>query len=84
MITIKGKEDAPKCKTPFVLKGPMPTSSDVTPSEVCANAITQSCAKIVLKGPEPPTIAPKPTIKKTIVGSTSKMSKLVPLTTATN
>ena len=30
VITIKGKEDAPKCKTHFVLKGPMPISSDMT------------------------------------------------------
>ena len=28
VITIKGKEDAPKCKTPFVLKGPVSSSFD--------------------------------------------------------
>ena len=32
VITIKGKEDTPKCKTPFVLKGHVSASFDATPS----------------------------------------------------
>ena len=84
VITIKGKEDTPKRKNPFVSKGPMLASSDTTPSKVCTNVVTWSHVKIVLKGPKLPTTAPKPTTKKTTIGSTSKMSKLVPLTTAAN
>lgn len=59
VITIKGKEDTPKCKTPFVLKGHVYPSSKPIQSKVCVNFVTQSYAKIVLKGLEPTNSTPK-------------------------
>ena len=80
VITIKGKEDAPKCKNPFVLKGPLSDTFDMTPSDACANTVIRSRARIELKGLEPSATMSNPTTNKTTVSSTGKTSKLVPLT----
>ena len=84
VITIKGKDDAPKRKTPFVLKGPTSNASNMIPTDACSNVVTQSCARIVLKYPEPSATTSNPTTEKTAIGPTNKASKLVPLTTTAN
>ena len=53
VITIKGKQDKTKPNTPFVLKGPTSNTSDNESSQICANVVTCSCAKLILKGPVP-------------------------------
>ena len=40
VITIKGREDVPKCKTPFILQEPVSTFTKQEQSEFCVNAIT--------------------------------------------
>ena len=75
VITIKGKQDNTKTKTPFVLKGPTSNMIDNTSSQQCANAITRSRAKLVLKGPAPPTIDPEQNRDKTLVGPSRKGGK---------
>ena len=51
VITIKGKQDNPKPKTPFILRGPSSNKFDHESSQTCANTITHSHVKLVLKGP---------------------------------
>ena len=53
IITIKGKEDNPKHNIPFFLRGPSSNKPKSASSQTCANAVTHSRAKIVLKGPTP-------------------------------
>lgn len=50
IITIRGKQDNTKPKTPVVLRGATSTTSDNEPLQYCANAIMHSHAKVVLKG----------------------------------
>ena len=77
VITIPGKDNAPKHTTPYVLRGLASNVSDTTSSDACANIVTRSRAKIVLKGPEPSAAPSNPTVDMTDVGSTGKTSKLV-------
>ena len=53
VITIKGKQDKTKPKTPFVLRGPNSTISDNESSQTCTNIVMHSCTKLVLRGPTP-------------------------------
>ena len=53
VITIKGKQDNAKPKKHFFLRDPSLKKSDGESSETYANAVTCSCAKLVLKGPVP-------------------------------
>lgn len=78
VITIKGSEDYPRPKIMFVLHGLVSQSSESEQSLVCANVVTWSHAKIVLKGPEPSTSTPKQSIDTATIGLANKNSKLVP------
>ena len=80
VITIKGREDTPKRKTPFVLQGSTSTST----SKACTNAVSHSWVKFILKGFKPSTSTTKQPNDTTIVGSTNKNPKLVPSTNTTN
>lgn len=51
VITIKGKSDNAKPKTRLFMRGATSLKSDQEQSQFYVNAITQSYAKIVLKGP---------------------------------
>ena len=53
VITIKGKQDNSKPKTPFVLRCPSSNKSESESSQTCATVVTRSRAKLVLKGPMP-------------------------------
>ena len=55
IITIKAKQDKTKIKTPFVLRVPTSNTSNNKSSQNCANVITHSCEKLVLKGLAPST-----------------------------
>ena len=75
VITIKGKQDNTKTKTPFVLKGPTSNMTDNTTSQQCANAITRSRAKLVLKGPAPPPMDSEQNRDKALAGPSGKGAK---------
>ena len=53
IIMIKGKHDNTKLKTPFVLRNATSLTTNQEQSQSCANIVTHSHAKIVLKGPTP-------------------------------
>lgn len=76
VITIKGKQYNTKSKTPFVLKGPTSNTTDNTSSQQCANAVTCSHAKLVVKGPMPSTPNPEQTKDKILAGPFGKGAKL--------
>jgi hypothetical protein len=84
VITIKGKQDKTKSKTPFVLKVPTSNTIDNTPSQQCANAVTCSCAKLVLKGPAPSTPNPEQQKYKTLAGPSGKGLKITTNPNATS
>jgi hypothetical protein len=58
------------------LKGPTPNTMNNTPSQQCANAITRSRAKLVLKGLAPSTLDLEQTKGKTLAGPSGKGAKL--------
>ena len=85
VITIKGKQDNSKPKTPFVLRGPSSNKSDSESSQTCANAIMRSCAKLVLKGPAPsPSTEIKQHKDKALVGPSRKGVKTTTNSVATS
>ena len=77
VITIKGKGGCTKPKTPSILRGAMSSKFDQGQSQYHINAITQSHAKFVLKGPAPSTFDPEPPKEKFVASITNKTMKLV-------
>ena len=85
VITIKGKEDNPKPKTPFVLRGPSSNRPQSESSQTCANAVTRSRAKLVLKGPAPsPSAEVEQHKDKALAGPSGKGMKTTTNTTTTS
>ena len=67
---------------PFYSKRASTHVFDIASSDACANAVTRSRTKIILKGSEPSATPSNPTMDMTAVGSTGKTSKLVHSTNA--
>ncbi len=84
IITIKGKQDNDKPKTPFVLRGPTSNNMDNASSQHCANTITHSDAKLVLKGPTPPTSNLEQHKDKALAGPSGKGAKHMTKLTVTS
>ena len=78
VITIKGREDIPQWKTPFILQELTSTSKTYT------NVVTHSQEKFILKGPEPSITKNKQSTDKTAIGTTNKNPKSETLTNTAN
>ena len=82
VVTIKGQEDNPKPKTPFVLRGPSSNRSQSESSQTCANVVTRSRAKLVIKGPTPsPSAEVEQHKDKALAGPSGKGVKVTTNTT---
>ena len=73
-----------KQKTPFILRGIMPSTSDHEKSQSCANIVTHSHAKIVLKGLATSTLELEQHKDKPLVGPFGKDAKLATFSAATS
>lgn len=81
VITIKGKGDNVKSKTPFVFCRSTPQSPEQKSPQTSTNVVTRSHAKVILKGPAPSTSVLKQPTDEVVVNPANKNPKLV---TSTN
>ena len=84
IITIQGKQDNNKPKTPFVLRAPTSHTIDNKYLQYYPNVVTCSRAKLVLKGPMPSTPDLEQKKDKTLASPSGKGAKLAKNLVATS
>ena len=84
VIMIKGKQENTKPKISFILRGATSTTTDKEPSQSCANIVTHSHAKIVLKGPPPSTPKSEQYKEKPLVGPSRNGTNIATYFSATS